>query len=114
MPIEGGESPTSWPPAFVPLPDPSGGTAKTSRATGASSFRIEPSGTRRFSTPCTLSLLTRPFQAQLSSDQRVEHPLRQKQRQSPVLEAFWNYSVACLGSPGGQCDMHSFAQAFWF
>ena len=31
-------------------------------------------------TPYTLSLLTRPFQAQLSSDQRVDHPLRQKQR----------------------------------
>jgi hypothetical protein len=29
--------------------------------------RIEPSVTRRFSTPYTLSLLTRPFQAQLSS-----------------------------------------------
>jgi hypothetical protein len=42
--------------------------------------RIEPSVARRFSTPYTLSLLTRPFQAQLSSDQRVDHPLRQKQR----------------------------------
>jgi hypothetical protein len=76
--------------------------------------RIEPSGTRRFSTPYTLSLLTRPFQAQLSSDQRGEHPLRRMQRQSPVLKALRNYSVACLGSPRGQCDVHSFAQTFWF
>src|SRR5258707_14925711 len=61
-----------------------------------------------------LSLLTRAFQAQLPSDQCVDQPLRQKQRQSPVLEALRNYSVACLGSSGGQCEMHSFAQAFWF